>query len=90
MRLLDIQFPYLVWHPQANKQHYPREEDKYQKVALYVKKDSKTWTHAARELRNGFWTSKLGQGYDIQHGTPFTIEGDSYGEVYCIMKRIFQ
>lgn len=65
-------------------------EDKYQKVALYVKKDSKTWTHAARELQNGFWTSKLGQGYDIQHGTPFTIEGDSYGEVYCIMKRIFQ
>jgi hypothetical protein len=61
----------------------------YQKVALYVKDGTTGWTHAAREKRNGFWTSKLGSGNDIQHGTPFTIEGKSYGVVYCIMKRVF-
>lgn len=64
-------------------------EKGFQKVALYVKKDSKRWTHASRELRNGFWTSKLGPSHDIQHGTPYTIEGNAYGVVYCIMKRVF-
>lgn len=40
-------------------------EDGKQKVALYVKEGTRHWTHAARELRSGFWTSKLGQGNDI-------------------------
>lgn len=65
-------------------------EDMYQKIALYVKKGTRIWTHAARELRNGFWTSKLGQGNDIQHSTPFSIEGEMYGEVIYFMKRIFK
>lgn len=64
-------------------------EQEYQKIALYVKKGTTECTHASRQLRNGFWTSKLGNGNDIQHGDPYTIEGKCYGEVYCIMKRKF-
>ena len=61
-------------------------EPGYRKIALYVKKGTTECTHAARQLNNGKWTSKLGRLYDIQHGTPYTIEGDSYGKVFCIMK----
>ncbi len=66
------------------------------KVALYVKKDlknlklpllEKECTHAARQLSSGLWTSKLGQFFDIYHSDPYSIEGDSYGEVGIILKR---
>ena len=63
-----------------------QNEEGYRKVALYYREDINEWTHASRELRNGLWTSKSGQSYDIQHGTPETIENNSYGKVYCIMK----
>jgi hypothetical protein len=62
-------------------------EDGYRKVALYFDEKTNQWTHAARELRNGYWTSKLGQDVDIQHGTPYTIENKNYGKVYCFMKK---
>lgn len=65
-------------------------EEGYRKIALYVKKGTTECTHAARQLSNGKWTSKLGQLNDIQHGTPYTIEGKLYGVVYCIMKKIHQ
>lgn len=69
-------------------------EEGYQKVALYRDPDSSQYTHAAREIvadkkRCGKWTSKLGKENDIQHGNPYTIEGDCYGIVHCIMKRRF-
>lgn len=64
-------------------------DERLQKIALYVKPGTRECTHAARQLRNSFWTSKLGQGNDIQHGTPYTIEGNNYGIVYCIMSRVF-
>lgn len=67
-------------------------EEGYQKVALYEKNGK--WSHASRELMMkpyvGKWTSKLGRSYDIRHGTPFTIEGQTYGRVYCIMRRQFK
>lgn len=62
-------------------------EEGYRKIALYVKNGTTECTHAARQLSNGKWTSKLGQSNDIQHGTPYTIEGKLYGVVHCIMKR---
>jgi hypothetical protein len=62
-------------------------ESGYQKIALYILNNE--CTHAARQLRNGMWSSKLGNWYDIQHGTPYTIENDTYGVVICIMKRPF-
>lgn len=65
-------------------------EEGYRKVALYVKDGTTECTHAARQLSNGKWTSKLGQENDIQHGTPYTLEGEVYGRVFCIMKREFK
>lgn len=65
-------------------------EDGYRKIALYVKNGTRECTHAARQLSNGYWTSKLGQWYDIQHSTPREIEGRVYGVVYCYMKREFR
>ena len=65
-------------------------EEGFRKIALYVKPGTTECTHAARQLSNGYWTSKLGPLYDIQHSTPKEIEGHWYGTVYCYMKRIFK
>lgn len=65
-------------------------EPDYRKIALYVKPDTTECTHAARELSNGCWSSKLGKSNDIQHGTPETIENDDYGKVFCFMKKKFE
>lgn len=54
-------------------------------IALY-ELDGKV-THAARRLRNGLWTSKLGPWHDIQHSTPYSLEGDIYGKVKYILKK---
>jgi hypothetical protein len=66
-------------------------EDGYQKVALYVKPGTVQCLHVARELVDqsncGIWTSKLGESNDIQHSSPYLLEGHAYGEVYCIMKK---
>ncbi len=62
-------------------------EKGFMKVALYWDENSQKWTHAARQHRDGTWTSKLGCANDIQHGTPHTIEGKLYGKVFCVMKR---
>lgn len=64
-------------------------EQGYVKVALYYDPSTNEWTHAARESRiNNCWMSKLGPKNDIHHGSPYTIEGDAYGKVYCIMRMI--
>jgi len=65
-------------------------EDGYRKIALYVNPNTNMCTHAARQKSNGFWTSKLGESNDIQHGTPESIENDTYGRVYCFMKMQFE
>jgi len=62
-------------------------EKEYTKVALYINESNNEWTHAAREKKNGFWTSKLGHNVDIQHSTPYTIENIIYGKVFCFMKK---
>ncbi|HQU45236.1 MAG TPA: hypothetical protein PK867_20645 [Pirellulales bacterium] len=43
-------------------------------------------THAARQLANGRWTSKLGQLERIEHALHH-LEGDAYGAVALVMKR---
>ena len=63
-----------------------QHEDAYEKIALYIDGEHKC-THAAREKRNGKWTSKLGQANDISHNNPYSIEGIYYGKVACFMKR---
>jgi hypothetical protein len=43
-------------------------------------------THAARQLDNGRWTSKLGELEDIEHSLR-DLEGAAYGTVVQVMKR---
>lgn len=63
----------------------------YEKVALYVDSVGCECTHASRQLLVGSycgtWTSKLGFGYDIRHGSPYGLAGVIYGSVHCIMRR---
>lgn len=61
------------------------QEPLFTKIALYEKEGQ--CTHAARQLLNGLWTSKLGFWHDIQHSSPQSLEGDMYGKVYCYMKK---
>ena len=60
-------------------------ESDCEKVALYG--GSLFYTHAARQLPNGKWTSKLGRSEDIQHDAPDDVAGGLYGEVVQFMKR---
>jgi hypothetical protein len=65
------------------------EEDQfepgYEKVALYG--STLFYTHAARQLPDGRWTSKLGKAEDIEHEAPEDVAGGIYGEVVQYMKR---
>jgi hypothetical protein len=60
-------------------------EPGFDKVALYG--DFSFYTHAARQLPNGKWTSKLGKAEDIEHDTPDDVAGPDYGEVVQFMRR---
>ena len=48
-------------------------ETGYEKVAIYG--DEVYYTHAARQLRTGKWTSKLGAAEDIEHDAPEDVAG---------------
>lgn len=58
----------------------------YEKIAIYSSQAG-VWTHAARQLKSGRWTSKLGAEEDIEHDTPRDLHGVVYGTVYCYMRR---
>ena len=60
-------------------------EHGFEKVALYASGD--LYTHAARQLAGGKWTSKLGKDVDIEHDTPDDVAGGVYGDVAAVMKR---
>lgn len=62
-------------------------EKNLKKIALYIIGDK--FSHAARQLRSGLWTSKLGPQFDITHGTPYTIEGEKYGKVATFMSIVY-
>ena len=59
-------------------------EDGFERVALFAK-DSRV-THAARQIPNGRWTSKLGYDVDIEHDLR-ALDGPVYGRVVQIMRR---
>ena len=44
-------------------------------------------THAALQLENGEWTSKMGTLEDIRHKTPDAVRGPLYGKIICFMSR---
>lgn len=68
-------------------------EGGYEKIALYFNTKEGEISHAARQLSDGSWTSKLGQGEDIRHSDLHALEGDvklfpeSYGIVIKFMRR---
>lgn len=64
----------------------PDPEPGFEKVALYTEGGG-LYTHAARSLPSGRWTSKLGETEDIEHDTPDDVAGGIYGEVFGFMRR---
>jgi hypothetical protein len=64
----------------------PDLEAGFEKIAIYAKPDGEP-THAARQLPNGRWTSKMGVGgEDIEHDWG-VLDGPRYGSVVRIMRR---
>ncbi len=61
-------------------------EEGFEKVMLYADDDG-TPTHAAKQLPNGHWTSKLGDFEDIEHKTPACLQGPLYGVASVCLKR---
>ena len=61
-------------------------ENGYQKIALYADASGKP-THAARQLPDGTWTSKLGNLEDIVHTTVDDVSGPLYGAPARFMRR---
>ena len=60
-------------------------ETEYEKVVIYAMGNEPR--HVARQLRDGRWTSKLGQNVDICHTSPEVLEGPVYGSVSTFMRR---
>jgi hypothetical protein len=60
-------------------------EEGIEKLALFGNTQGLP-THAARQLSNGRWTSKLGKREDIEHAL-HDLEGELYGRVVHILKR---
>ena len=60
-----------------------------EKVAVYVN-GTGVPTHAARQLPDGRWSSKLGPYVDIEHDAPMDVGGltaQAYGDVAIVMSR---
>jgi hypothetical protein len=57
---------------------------RFEKIAIYVKDHEPC--HAARQLPDGRWSSKLGTWECITHELD-ALEGDAYGRVVCLMSR---
>ena len=59
----------------------------FEKVAIFVDNEGIP-THAARQLNNGRWTSKMGRSYDIVHDLEdLTGLAPQYGNVAHILRR---
>jgi hypothetical protein len=61
-------------------------EEGTEKIALYENKDHE-WSHIARQLENGNWTSKMGKLEDIEHYSLEVLNGKLYGEPKLFMGR---
>lgn len=57
-----------------------------EKIALYADAAG-LFVHAARQLNDGRWTSKLGDLVDIEHPTLTDVAGGLYGEPNLLMER---
>ena len=66
----------------------PSLELGFQKIAIYADEQNLP-RHVARQLKDGSWTSKIGQYEDIQHRTLEALAGKApaYGRVVQLMKK---
>jgi len=60
-------------------------EEGFEKVAIYANADGPT--HAARQLPDGHWTSKLGPDEDISHAILGALDSQLYGHTVLFLKR---
>ena len=60
-------------------------EPSYEKIAIYAFIGH--FTHVAKQLPDGRWTSKMGKGDRITHPSPSNLAKGIYGNVHCIMRR---
>jgi hypothetical protein len=61
-------------------------EADYEKVALYVDVHGRP-QHAARQLPDGRWTSKMGQDIDIEHPDVAILDDKTYGRPSVFLRR---
>jgi len=61
-------------------------EHGFEKIAIYVNSAGLP-RHAARQLPNGKWTSKLGEFEDIEHETLSSLRSVIYGDPVRFLKR---
>ena len=64
---------------------HEQSEAGYEKIALFSL--ASVPKHAARQLPNGRWTSKIGRMEDIEHSLD-DLTGMVYGSVVLVMKRL--
>ena len=64
-------------------------ENGYEKIAIFAKSEDGVLepTHAARQLPNGRWTSKLGRMEDIEHDEVDDVNCPTYGTPFLFMRR---
>ena len=60
-------------------------EADYEKVAIYTQ--SGVPTHAAKQLPDARWKSKLGSWEDIEHNTVKAVEEYIYGKTVLFLRR---
>ena len=60
-------------------------EPGFDKIAIYAFVGQ--FTHVARQLESGLWTSKIGSLETITHPFLSNLEDGIYGSVHCIMRR---
>jgi len=63
----------------------PELESGFEKVAIFARGDMPT--HAALQLRDGKWTSKLGPSVDIEHAALDGVSGPTYGRPVQVLRR---
>lgn len=61
-------------------------EQGFEKIAVYAS-HAGDYTHAARQLADGRWASKLGEREEIEHDTVDALEGPSYGSARTFLRR---
>lgn len=64
----------------------PHQESGFEKIAIYGS-DEGRFTHVARQLPSGLWTSKLGSLEDIEHQDLASISIPDYGHPVRFLRR---